>query len=187
VTRAIKGVEEAGRTPERVEVDPATGKISIVLRGEATTSGANSKAANPWDKVLLMLRTKSGLPKHCRWNRDHHGKQRIRFRLCGFSTYLTGTPFSTYFIGTPWSEDFMRQYAAALEGAAETTSGVGVRRTVPGSVNALIVSYYRSSEFCGLKASTQAMRRNIIERFRVEHISAQQTSRVLPGKRSTCR
>jgi hypothetical protein len=54
-----------------------------------------------------MLRTKSGLPKHCCWNTDHHGKRRVRFRKAGFTTYLTGTP---------WSEDFMRQYAAALDG-----------------------------------------------------------------------
>lgn len=55
-----------------------------------------------------MLRTKSGLPKHCSWNCDQHGKRRVRFRKGGFSTYLTGTP---------WSEDFMRQHAAALDGA----------------------------------------------------------------------
>ena len=54
-----------------------------------------------------MLRTKSGLPKHCGWNIDRHGKRRVRFRKERFSTYLTGTP---------WSEDFMRQYAAALDG-----------------------------------------------------------------------
>ncbi len=54
-----------------------------------------------------MMRTKSGLPKHCGWNSDRHGRRRVRFRLAGFSTYISGTP---------WSEDFMRQYAAALEG-----------------------------------------------------------------------
>jgi hypothetical protein len=55
-----------------------------------------------------MIRTKSGLPKHCSWNLDREdGKRRVRFRWRGFSTYLTGTP---------WSEEFMRQYAAALDG-----------------------------------------------------------------------
>jgi hypothetical protein len=49
-----------------------------------------------------MRRTKSGLPKHCSWNEDQHGKRRVRFRKGGFSTYLTGTP---------WSDDFMRQHA----------------------------------------------------------------------------
>jgi hypothetical protein len=49
--------------------------------------------------MATMRRSKSGLPKYCGWNTDHHGKRRIRFRKNGFSVYLTGTP---------WSEDFMR-------------------------------------------------------------------------------
>jgi integrase len=84
----------------------------------------------------------------------------VRFRRRGFTTYLTGIP---------WSEDFMRQYAAAIEGVKEQAGNVGIERTKPGSVNALCVSYYRSPEFRGLKATTQALRRNIIERFRNEH------------------
>jgi integrase len=107
-----------------------------------------------------MLRTKSGLPKHCSWNVDRHGKRRVRFRWRGFSTYLTGTP---------WSEDFMRQYAAALDGVKAQAVNVGAGRTVPGSLDALCVSYYRSPEFRGLEASTQKVRRYIIERFRAEH------------------
>jgi integrase len=108
-----------------------------------------------------MLRTKSGLPKHCSWNYDRHGKRRVRFRKSGFTTYLTGIP---------WSEDFMRQYAAALEGvSAKQSTELGAARTKPGSFNALCVSYYRSPEFRGLAATTQAMRRNIIERFRNDH------------------
>ena len=48
-----------------------------------------------------MQRTKSGLPKHCSWNTDRHGKRRVRFRKSGFTTYLTGLPYSP---------DFMAQY-----------------------------------------------------------------------------
>jgi integrase len=108
-----------------------------------------------------MLRVKNGLPKHCCWNTDRHGRRRVRFRKGAFSTYL---------IGIPWSEDFMRQYATALEGVStKATGNIGVERTKAGSFNALVVSYYRSPEFRGLKASTQVMRRNIIERFRLEH------------------
>jgi integrase len=107
-----------------------------------------------------MLRTKSGLPKHCSWNCDRHGKRRVRFRKDGFSVYLTGIP---------WSEEFMRQYAAALEGVKAQASNIGAERTKPGSFNALCVSYYRSPEFRGLAASTQAKNRSIIERFRNEH------------------
>ena len=105
-----------------------------------------------------MLRTKSGLPKHCAWNTDRHGKRRVRFRKGGFSTYLTGIP---------WSEDFMRQYAAAQEGVEKRSENVGAElRTKPGSLNELIVAYYRSPGFLDLKASTKDGRRGIIEAFR---------------------
>jgi integrase len=106
-----------------------------------------------------MLKTRSGLPKHCSWNLDRaDGKRRVRFRKGAFSTYLTGTP---------WSEDFMRQYAAALDNLAEQMIGAG--RTIPGSFDALCVSYYRSSEFRDLAEISQRNRRNVIERFRAEH------------------
>jgi hypothetical protein len=79
-----------------------------------------------------MLRTKSGLPKHCSWNVDRHGKRRVRFRKHGFTTYLTGTP---------WSEDFMPQYAAALEGVKAQSNNIGADRAVAGSVGALVAAY----------------------------------------------
>jgi hypothetical protein len=47
----------------------------------------------------------------------------VRFRKDGFSTYLTGTP---------WSEDFMRQYAAALDGVKAQAG----RRRMSGRVSA---------------------------------------------------
>jgi integrase len=104
-----------------------------------------------------MART--GLPKHCGWNADRHGKRRVRFRRSGFTTYLTGTP---------WSEDFMRQYAQALDGVRWQRENIGAERTRPGSFNELCVRYYRSGEFQCLKASTQRARRNIIERVRAK-------------------
>jgi integrase len=107
-----------------------------------------------------MLRTKSGLPKHCSWATDRHGKRRVRFRKGGISRYLPGTP---------WSDNFMRQYATVLEGAPQQSRTIGPSRTLPGTINALVVSYYGSSNFRGLKASTAAVRRNIVERFRNEH------------------
>src|SRR3974377_382044 len=106
-----------------------------------------------------MLRTKSGLPKHCSWNTDRHGKRRVRFRQRGFTTYLAGTP---------WSEDFMRQYATALDGVKEQQTEIGASRTKPGSLDALAVSYYKSPEFRGLKPSVQAQRRYLLERCRRE-------------------
>jgi integrase len=108
-----------------------------------------------------MLRTKSGLPKHCTYQADRYGNRRMRFRRRGVSVYLTGIP---------WSEDFMRQYAAALEREDVNRAQIGAtKRTLPGSFSALCVSYYKSPEFRGLKASTQRVRRNVLERFRAEH------------------
>jgi integrase len=108
-----------------------------------------------------MLRTKSGLPKHCSWNVDRHGKRRVRFRWRGFSTYLAGTP---------WSEDFMRRYAAALEGVQAQTRNVGAMRTKPGTIDALVVSYLRSVDWTALKPTTKAVRLRIIEReLRIPH------------------
>jgi len=48
------------------------------------------------------------------------------------------------------------------------TENIGAERTKPGSINALIVSYY-TLIFPLLKPSTQRMRRNILERFRRNH------------------
>jgi hypothetical protein len=39
-----------------------------------------------------MLRTKSGLPKHCTYQSDRYGNRRVRFRRRGVSVYLTGIP-----------------------------------------------------------------------------------------------
>lgn len=108
----------------------------------------------------MMLRTKSGLPKHCGWNTDQHGKRRVRFRKGGLSTYLTGTP---------WSEDFMRQYAAALDGVKAQTHEIGASRTVAGTVNALVVAYLDCQPFKVGAAETQRTRRNILENFRVAY------------------
>jgi hypothetical protein len=97
------------------------------------------------------MRTKIGLPRYCVWAVDRHGKRRVRFRKAGFSTYL---------IGTPWGQDFMAQYAVAIDGVkAQCTTEIGAIRNLPGSVDALAVSYYGSAELLGLKPSTQYQRR----------------------------
>ena len=111
-----------------------------------------------------MLRTKSGLPKHCGWNLDRkNGKRRVRFRKGGFSTYLTGIP---------WAENFMRQYAAALEGVQAQPTNIGAGRTVAGTVNALIAAYLdprSTSPFKTGAAETRRTRQNILENFRKAH------------------
>src|SRR5262245_12502281 len=127
--------------------------------GGSSCTGSLTHRPHP----ILGIRSqpmRNGLPKHCSWNVDRHGKRRVRFRKSGFSAYLTGIP---------WSDDFMRQYAAALEGVKAQVSNIGAERTLAGSFNSLVVSYYKSPEFRGLKASTATVRRNIIEAFRREH------------------
>jgi integrase len=110
------------------------------------------------------MRTKNGLPKYCGWNVDReNGKRRVRFRNGGFSIYLTGTP---------WSEDFMRQYAAALEGTKVQASDIGVDRTLPHTLGALIKTYLDPASTSLLKtraAETQRTQRNILENFGEEH------------------
>jgi integrase len=108
-----------------------------------------------------MLRTRSGLPKHCTYHIDRYGQRRVRFRRRGVSAYLSDIP---------WSESFMRAYAELLEREVGQRTEIGAtKRTLPGSFSAACVSYYSSKEFRGLQVSTQTVRRNILERFRAEH------------------
>jgi integrase len=71
--------------------------------------------------------------------------------------------------GLPGSEEFMAAYAAALDSMPNRSVEIGAKRTLPGTVNALIVNYYRSSEWLALAPETQKTRRRIIERFRLQH------------------
>jgi integrase len=46
---------------------------------------------------------------------------------------------------------------------------VGASRTTPGTINALVVNYYRSDEWRQLTLDTQKRRRPTIEQFRIQH------------------
>jgi integrase len=110
-----------------------------------------------------MRRTKSGLPKYCCWATDRHGQRRVRFRKRGFSTYL---------VGIPWSDDFMRQYAAALEGVQARKALIGADRALPNSLGALIKAYLDPNSTSLLKTrapETQRTQRNILKNFAAEH------------------
>jgi integrase len=91
---------------------------------------------------------------------DRHGRARFYLRRRGFPK----VPLP----GLPWSPEFMAAYEAALAGQP-TKIELGASRTVAGSVNAVLVSYYQSGAFKDLAQSTQLMRRAILERFRNEH------------------
>lgn len=71
--------------------------------------------------------------------------------------------------GFPGSPQFLEEYEAAKAGEAGAPS-IGASRTLPGTVNAGLVSYYQSTAFtAGLAKSTQQQRRAILERFREAH------------------
>ena len=90
---------------------------------------------------------------------DRHGQRRWRFRKGGFSAEL-GREYG--------SEEFIRRYEAAVSGH-KTRGLIAAERTIPGSVNALVISWYRSPEFLDLSESTKRNYRGIVEKFRVKH------------------
>jgi integrase len=61
----------------------------------------------------------------------------------------------------------MDAYQAAL--ANMTHPEIGARRTLPGTINALVVRFYSSAAFQTLAPLTRSTYRNIIEKFRIEH------------------
>lgn len=97
-------------------------------------------------------------PKYCQGMIDRHGKPRWYFRRPGYPRRALP--------GLPWSPQFMAEYAAAMEGDKVE---VGKRQTLPGSVAALVASYYRSADYSGLADTTKRAVRNILENFRADH------------------
>ena len=71
--------------------------------------------------------------------------------------------------GIPGSQEFMAAYSAALASVPDEHLEIGANRTLPGTINALIVTYYRSDEWHALADETKKTRRRIIERFRAQH------------------
>ena len=90
---------------------------------------------------------------------DRHDKPRFRFRRKGAK--------AVYLHGLPGSPEFAQAYADAIAGLA-TKRTIGAERTVPGTLNALVVALYKSAEWAQLEASTQRTYRGVYERFRVE-------------------
>jgi integrase len=98
-------------------------------------------------------------PKYVQGFIDRHGKARFYFRRVGFKA----VPLP----GLPWSPEFMAAYERAMGNGSAVE--IGASRTNPGTINALVVTYYKSDEWDRLAADTQRTRRRIIERFRTAH------------------
>jgi integrase len=93
------------------------------------------------------------------WVDKKTGKAYWRFRRRGYKEVTLP--------GLPGSREFMAAYQQALDQAQVP---IGAKRTKAGSVSAAIVGYYDSTMFFGsLAPSTQAIRRQILERFRADH------------------
>jgi integrase len=91
---------------------------------------------------------------------DQHGTPKFYFRRAGQPKIRLP--------GLPWSPEFMTAYEIAKAGGGPRAE-IGASRTVPGTVNAALVSYYQSGAFTALAKSTQQNRRAILELFREEH------------------
>lgn len=103
--------------------------------------------------------TRIRLP-HIHEYRDRHGKVRRYVRLPGRPKVALP--------GAPGSAEFMAAYEAALAGEAPRVE-IGAARTMPGTVNAAVISYLNSAAFQAGAPDTRRTRRNILERWRVEH------------------
>jgi integrase len=82
--------------------------------------------------------------------------------------------------GLPGSEEFMAAYQVELAGSDAAKPEIGARRTLPGTIDALVVSYYKSDEWLNhLEEETRKTRRRIIERFRERH-GAKRVAALIP-------
>ena len=72
---------------------------------------------------------------------DRHGKVHRYFRRRGHKAIRLP--------GLPGSEAFMAAYSVALGGVPDKVSEIGSNRTLPGTINALVVSYYKSDGWQG--------------------------------------
>lgn len=97
-------------------------------------------------------------PKYCHGYEDRHGKFRWYFRRAGFPK----VPLP----GLPWTPEFMAAYDKASKGEKLE---IGKSLSAPGTISALVASFYRTSDYVGLGEATKATYRGIIERFRAAH------------------
>ncbi len=63
----------------------------------------------------------------------------------------------------------MQRYHAALDGNAQQLQEFKEDRVEPGTIDAVIVNCYCSTDYTKLKASTQKVRRNMLKKFREQH------------------
>jgi hypothetical protein len=115
VARALKAARLAGERPERVEIDPATGKMVILAR-----RARRQPATNGMKMARLRLKHVNAFANPKRKN------DRLRYYFAGAKAIpLPVCP----------ARRFMAAYAAA-EGPEPPTE-IGASRTLPGTIDAL--------------------------------------------------
>jgi len=63
----------------------------------------------------------------------------------------------------------MRQYHTALDGRLSQSASVPAVRVEHGTIDAVVVNFYRSTDFVKLKTRAQKVRRNMLEKFCLQH------------------
>ena len=81
-------------------------------------------------------------------NRDRKS-QRVRYYFRRRGAQAVPLP------GLPGSEEFMAAYHAALAALPDKSSEIGASRTSPGTINALVVAYYKSASWKNLAPDTR--------------------------------
>lgn len=94
-------------------------------------------------------------PRYVSSYRDRHGVLRWRFRRPGFPQSQSRSLYG--------SDEWWAWYAAASDAQA---APIGAERTKPGTIHALGVAYYGSSNFTRLRPSTQRTYKGIFDRYR---------------------
>jgi integrase len=95
-----------------------------------------------------------GLPKYVSEFQNRHDVWTVRFRRKGWPTI--------YPKAKPGTDEFADEYRRWLAGQPQE---IGSKRTRPGSLKALAASYFNSLGFVSMKATTQGVYRNIINRL----------------------
>jgi integrase len=95
------------------------------------------------------------LPKYVQGWVDREGRVHHYFRRAGYPRVRLP--------GLPWSPAFMAAYEQAMAAAPPP---IGAARTKLGSLSAVLVGYYGSQSFRRLSVGTQALWRQILERWR---------------------
>jgi integrase len=97
---------------------------------------------------------RNGLPRWCSEYQNQHGVWTVRFRRRGWPTVYPKARVGTL--------EFADEYRHWLAGQPLE---IGSKRTKPGSLKALTVSYFNSVGFRSMKPITQGVYKNIINRF----------------------